>query len=1034
MRKNLYIIALLAMAMVFPTNAQVTGLSDVRLYIDQGHGDRSNMGIHGYSESENVLRVGLALEEFLLEFTDMRPENIMLSRRTDAGNPALGTRTDQANTFGADFLYSIHSDAGSPTANTTLFLYGGRRTVAGGPILERLPEGGKAFGDFLNADLTSVMRVNRGGNFAPVGTRGNVVDLVFYNAPVTRTIPWLHMLRESNMASHLSEAGFHTNSEQNMQKMNYEWKRLEAYAAFQSMVRFLTAQFGTDGAQEPPQIGIATGFIFDNETDRPINAATITLTENRGGTDYVRTYTTDCFDSLFYRFYSVTRDRELLRNGFYWIEGFTPGATLTAKIEAQGFETVNTTVTIPLTVGSQTSEGLGFLDVAMLNLMPARVINVVARRDLSNNVIQRNPMDIVFDRGMVRASVEQAFSIYPAHNVALSWINDFTLRVDITELDFETDYTITIDGNIARNTITNDLLDGTSDGTPGGNYVFNFRTADLDEDPPVIVSYDPQGNQEESARPIVRIEFDEPLDEATTFGKITVADAYGRAVEGIQSYYATLASFKSVLHFIFEEDLIPEMVYTVTLAAGIEDIHGNAMPSPFSFTFTARPRETNLVAVLHSFDAIAGFWDPDESGSTTGVNSHTSVRSRSTTVVPRTDTPASVHMAYQWLEASPAPVIRWHHPGVVPRFNNSPNEHVQYYLFGDGSNSRISYTVRVGGGGNFFAHQEIIVDWVGWRQISWDITNDPFWQPILGGSDTSVPANVNTSCFWITPAPLGERVFETSGFYFSRLHSVHLGDFIERGNYTINFNVTGVNGTLTADDEIAGAITTGSQVLQGRGVAFTATPNEGFRVKEWTVNETVVVGAIGTTLMLSPTENITVTVEFEVDTRPRHTVTFSVGAGNGTLTATVDGTGITSGAQVLEGANVIFTATPSENYQVKEWTVNGTVVVNETGTTYTLENLTANAAVTVVFEPSTGLGSILGTNISVFPNPFTNIVYIAGAENSLLQVVNVLGTIVYTRQITTADEAVQLGNLPAGIYFFRVERGGQTETIKIVKQ
>ena len=971
MRKNLYIIALLAISMIFPTNAQVTGLSDVRLYIDQGHSGRENMGQHGYSEAENVLRVGLALEWFLLEYTDMQPQNIMLARRNDNVSVGLATRTDQANAFNAHFFYSIHSDAGGPTANSTLFLYGGRRLAAHQTPIEKLPEGGRAFGEYLKHDLTSVLRVNRGGTFSPVnmftrdGIVGNFADLAFYlgtganQAPPTRLIPWLHVLRESRMAAHLSEAGFHTNSEQNMQKMNEEWKRLEAYAAFQSLVRFLTEAFGTDGAQEPPQIGIATGFIFDPEVDRPINAATITLTENRGGTDYVRTYTTDCFDSLFNRFYSVTRDRELLRNGFYWVEGFTPGATLAAKIEAEGFETVNTTVTIPATIGARTLDGLGVLDVPMLNLMPSVVTNVRLRRDVSDNVIQRHPIEIAFSRRMVRESVEQAFSISPAANVTLSWINDFTLRVDISELDFETDYTITINGAVARNTVTNDLLDGTGDGTPGGNYVFTFRTSDLDVDPPVVVSFDPQGSQEESARPIVRIEFDELVNEATTFGKISVTDEFGNTIEGVQSYYATQVHFKSVLHFIFEEDLEPETAYVVTLTAGVEDLHGNAMEDDFVFTFTARPREVTVVAVINDFESYPsnGWWQPHQTGQTIAINTVTSIGSTSTQVRPRVDTQASARLNYQFLESADPTVsnngVRWHSPNNTPLFP-SADTHIQFYMFGDGSGSPVFMLLQDATGGlQGYGHD---ANWVGWRQITVDILNDEYSAQMGTASGEISPTTtaMRGRGFWFRPMPTEERTREISSMYFSRLRAVQLGEFIgTRDSHAVTFSVVGGNGDITAAD----VTSTGAVVRM-----------------------------------------------------------------------------INSGDQVFEKRNVTFTAVPSAGFQVKEWTVNGTVVADETGTTLTIENLTANATVTVEFEQSVGFDNIFGSNVSIFPNPFTNVLHITGAENSVLQVTNVLGAVVHTQRIAGANESIYLGELSAGVYFFRLERDGQTKTVTVVKR
>jgi len=349
------ILCLIATGLLLPSMAQnkATGLSHVKLYLDPGHGGTNNMGVHGYSESEKVLRVALALKEYLLAYTDMQDDNIMLSRLTDADpNIALSVRTDEANAFGAHFFYSIHSDAAANTAvKSTLFLYGGRRLAAGGAVFEKLPEGGKEFGDILNTNLTGVMEVS---------SRGNQADLNFYccqTASSDRLVPYLGVLRGSNMAAHLSEAGFHTNPEQNVCNMNDGFRRMQAYAAYQSLVKFLSKKFG-EAPVDPVQVGIATGFIRDIETGLPINGARITF----AGEATVKTCTTDTYESLFHK-YSNHPDE--LRNGFYWIEGLTPGALYDATIEADGYEPAQTTVTIPAGIGAFTKDGLGKLDVSL---------------------------------------------------------------------------------------------------------------------------------------------------------------------------------------------------------------------------------------------------------------------------------------------------------------------------------------------------------------------------------------------------------------------------------------------------------------------------------------------------------------------------------------------------------------------------------------------------------------------------------------------------------------------------------------------
>jgi hypothetical protein len=93
------------------------------------------------------------------------------------------------------------------------------------------------------------------------------------------------------------------------------------------------------------------------------------------------------------------------------------------------------------------------------------------------------------------------------------------------------------------------------------------------------------------------------------------------------------------------------------------------------------------------------------------------------------------------------------------------------------------------------------------------------------------------------------------------------------------------------------------------------------------------------------TGNLTVTAQYEINT---YTVTFSASA-NGTITATVDGSAITTGAAVEYGKSVIFTATPDSGYKVSGWTLNGTAVSGNTTNTYTLANVSATTTVTVSF-------------------------------------------------------------------------------------
>jgi hypothetical protein len=50
-----------------------------------------------------------------------------------------------------------------------------------------------------------------------------------------------------------------------------------------------------------------------------------------------------------------------------------------------------------------------------------------------------------------------------------------------------------------------------------------------------------------------------------------------------------------------------------------------------------------------------------------------------------------------------------------------------------------------------------------------------------------------------------------------------------------------------------------------------------------------------------------------------------------------------------------------------------------------------------------------------------------------LQVITVNGVVVHTQKVVSPDETIHLEWLPAGMYFFRVEKDGKAKTIKAVK-
>ncbi|MDY0281875.1 MAG: T9SS type A sorting domain-containing protein, partial [Salinivirgaceae bacterium] len=167
--------------------------------------------------------------------------------------------------------------------------------------------------------------------------------------------------------------------------------------------------------------------------------------------------------------------------------------------------------------------------------------------------------------------------------------------------------------------------------------------------------------------------------------------------------------------------------------------------------------------------------------------------------------------------------------------------------------------------------------------------------------------------------------------------------------YTVNFEAL-ANGTIEALVN-AEAITSGDEVLAGENVEFSATPEVGYRVKNWKLNNVVVVGNTSSQFMVEAlAENISVTVEFELLPENQYSATFSVVNANGTIAAFVDGVEIASGDMIYEGEEITYIATPAVDYTVKEWILNGVIVANNTTNTYIQPAIMANSIVTVEFE------------------------------------------------------------------------------------
>ncbi|WP_418375551.1 InlB B-repeat-containing protein, partial [Agathobaculum sp.] len=175
----------------------------------------------------------------------------------------------------------------------------------------------------------------------------------------------------------------------------------------------------------------------------------------------------------------------------------------------------------------------------------------------------------------------------------------------------------------------------------------------------------------------------------------------------------------------------------------------------------------------------------------------------------------------------------------------------------------------------------------------------------------------------------------------------HVEAQFSAGEYKVTYSQP-ANGTLSA------SVADGTPVNGGTKVTFTAEPNEGYEIDEWTVNGHSVANS-GSTYTLNVTENSMVAVTFKAMVP----VSAMRDGRNGNIAITANGKTITDG-YVSSGSDVTFTVTPENtDDMVQAWQVNGSTVAEMTDTadaplTYTVKNVTAKTEVsaTLIERPT----------------------------------------------------------------------------------
>ncbi len=682
--KNIVLATLFALPLLL--QAQISGLAGWDIFIDPGHSRNENMPNFDWaiSEAKRNLRVALELREMLLNETDI--DTVYLSRENDQVSVSLYDRTHKANVLGASWYHSIHSDAGGASRNSTLLLWGQKSDGS-----EKIPNGGHAMSDIMINYLTDGMRTYT--------EKGSIGDCSFYGC--SSGGPYLYVNRNTSMPSELSEAGFHTNPRQNQLFMNKEWRRLEARTFFWSILEYHQIV--------RPEVNILCGQVLDSDSDSPINGAQISVEG--------REYITDTYASLFHQY---TADPDLLGNGFYYLEEVF-GDSVKVVVHAENYYTDSVFV-------KMNHEFFTFNDFNLVSKIPPFIVSAnVQEGDTSFSVLDE--IEFNFSRPMNITTFDSAFTIVPNIPGTLRWFdNDTRVQFRSDSLQFKTNYTITVSAQ-AKDRFGHSL-DGNGDGIAGDNYQVSFRTVYDIYSPQIIANYPLPNVQNVERQPIIRILYDELADSASVSGDVFKLERFSdkTQVGGVLKQYDI--ADRTVLNFFPSERLYPDEIYVTRTSPGVKDRYGNENTDYSSFSFVTLNRDWNATSISSlEGDIDTDWWQPGQSGSTTGTKSYPGIYRSRDTLVSNLLSPgnSSMKVFYDWDLSSDSWLIREYLSGGNARnivFDTSFT--LQSYVFGDGSGTLFRFAIDEGDNNSWPNHEVskwIKIDWYGWKLVQWNLND-----------------------------------------------------------------------------------------------------------------------------------------------------------------------------------------------------------------------------------------------------------------------------------------------------------------------
>ena len=462
---------------------------------------------------------------------------------------SLSAISAEASEWNADFMLSIHSNAGNPS-NYILHLHSG--ITPGDPYgLNGYPE--KVPEEICNEAraITTLMGQNQYSNQVSCWSREpNIAGDKTFARTIMGWSNGYGVMRNLKVPGTISEGMMHDYLPETYRLMNIDYKRQESFQFAKTFMEYFCDGQLKDGAiggkiydvylkQEFPNYRARKG---TRDEQRPILRGVVELWQND---QLLKTYVTDT-----------------LYNGVYYFWNLQPG-TYTVKAKPKGYYPQEQTLEV-----KQNEISYGIFAMSMARETPPEVIDYSPKVELTDSVIVSTNVTMSFNWDMETEATAAALTITPAVEGTISFEDDnHTLRFKpATRFEPGVEYTVSLGTGACHpdTTFENHLQEPFS---------FKFRT-DNRSSVRILQSYPAKEMTDVPVNASFIALFDAKIINNTVLNGVEVLDADGNALKiNSRSFkYNSAPAAYGYVAFELVEELAPNTDYSFVLKPSISDV------------------------------------------------------------------------------------------------------------------------------------------------------------------------------------------------------------------------------------------------------------------------------------------------------------------------------------------------------------------------------------------------------------------------------------------------------------------------------